>query len=554
MSELKKRGRPRKSADAATEPPAVAETSKPKKRAREAKGQDAESEAANAEDQRPRKRIKDATVEKVAEQAGQPAGSRKTKANTSKKAAETNTVGETAETSARRSKRDRRSADGNPWWSSKSGETPTIAERSEQQTQLANQPARRSQNPAGDKVEKVAKKSNPAKPPPQTSPQGKAQPEPGPSRPSKPQAPASAEGPGVRRSARDRRSADDNPWWSAQAAEGGPQDAQAEKTTNVPPKRSSRGRPSLGEVPVSQAQNKTSKERGQAKKPSKPKPAERASQSKERLPGKGTRRSSGIETGADPKTQRKRTSGGAPEPKGRGRQNEENEASPPEKTAAPATKYRHLASRTRQIPRSIISAKWTALDDGAIAAIDSIITDASRPVLFRLRDRDQRHQQAQTILRTFAKRLQTKLLKGMPFPPPSTATATGRGAAGAAASGHEMELDFERTVDATQSLEKTLDPLLHSVALLTAEKEREEAALEKEYRLLKSLETNARAEARGWRERGKREHALAPEPRAANDSAEGGEERLEVVNTKRPTESGVFEVSQLTFALDSVGA
>lgn len=133
-------------------------------------------------------------------------------------------------------------------------------------------------------------------------------------------------------------------------------------------------------------------------------------------------------------------------------------------------------------------------------------------MLSRFRDRQQRHQQAQTIMRTFAKRLHSKLLKGMPFPPPSS---TARGAGGVA--GHELELDFEKTVDAMQALEKTLDPLLHSVALLEAEREREEAALEKEYEELQALETNARAEARGWRERGKRDHVLAPGPRETRD-------------------------------------
>jgi hypothetical protein len=129
----------------------------------------------------------------------------------------------------------------------------------------------------------------------------------------------------------------------------------------------------------------------------------------------------------------------------------------------------------------------------------------------------------------------------MPFPPPSVGAATGRKTAANPSTGHEAELDFDRTVEAIQSAEKTLDPLLHSVALLTAEKAREEAALEREYRLLKTLETNARAEARGWRERGKRDHALAPDLKAVEEDVR--EEKLKVVATKRPMETGVFEVS-----------
>lgn len=226
-----------------------------------------------------------------------------------------------------------------------------------------------------------------------------------------------------------------------------------------------------------------------------------------RIPGKGASRP--YAGGSD---EIRRASGtNPPEPQ---RQRRSDEANDPQADApsAPVPKYRHVTSRTRQIPRATIKAKWSPLDDGAVAAIDSIISSSSLPVLSRFRDRQQRHQQAQTIMRTFAKRLHSKLLKGMPFPPPSS---TARGAGGAA--GHELELDFEKTVDAMQALEKTLDPLLHSVALLEAEREREEAALEKEYEELQALETNARAEARGWRERGKRDHVLAPGPRETRD-------------------------------------
>lgn len=160
-------------------------------------------------------------------------------------------------------------------------------------------------------------------------------------------------------------------------------------------------------------------------------------------------------------------------------------------------------------------------------------------MLSRFRDRQQRHQQAQTIMRTFAKRLHSKLLKGMPFPPPSS---TARGAGGAA--GHELELDFEKMVDAMQALEKTLDPLLHSVALLEAEREREEAALEKEYEELQALETNARAEARGWRERGKRDHVLAPGPRETRDGQAVLLSPL-VKTVGAPPAGGVFSVRAL---------
>ncbi|KAK0639362.1 CENP-Q, a CENPA-CAD centromere complex subunit-domain-containing protein [Cercophora newfieldiana] len=511
MSEPKKRGRPRKSVDSAPKSPAIEETTKPRKRGRPAKSQDAEPEEAPAEEQRPRKRIRGGKAEQALEKPEQQAKVvGKAKGNTSGKRAEKNTAGELAETSARRSGRDRRSADDSPWWAQKSAQDSAPAEQPQIEAQAANQHVKRTQKSPREKVDKVTKKPSTAKPPPKKAPPT----EPQPTKSGKPSAPLPAEGSGVRRSTRDRHSADGKPWWSSQAEGEASNDPQPEKAASGRPKKSDPDRPALGETAVSQAQNKTRQPPG----------------------GKGGRRMSGAERQGPQKSDN-----AGSEPKQRHRKSDKDEPAASEPPAAPVPKYCHLASRTRQIPRSAIAAKWDALDDGTIAAIDSIVTDATRPILFRLRDRDQRYQQAQTILRTFAKRLHTKLVKGMPFPPPSTGTATGRGAGNAAASGHEAELDFERTVDAIQALEKTLDPLLHSVALLTAEKEREEAALEREYRVLKTLETNARAEARSWRERGKRDHVLAPELRPVDDVAGGGEERLELVDTKTPIGGGVFE-------------
>lgn len=224
----------------------------------------------------------------------------------------------------------------------------------------------------------------------------------------------------------------------------------------------------------------------------------------------------------------------------------------PKEKAPPVPKYRHLTSRTRQIPRSTMASKWSPLDPPSIAAVDSIIADAYRPILFRLRETrsdSSRHAHAQDILTTFASRLHKKLEKGMPFPPPSIPSVSKqpRDVSGEpAGASHEAEFDFEKTVNAIQALERTLDPLLHSVALLKREKEKEEQELERAYRRLRTLETNARTQSRGWRERGKRDHVLAPGirstgPGAAREWDEEGEIELVKKPTEEKTSGSVFK-------------
>ncbi|EAA34396.2 hypothetical protein GE21DRAFT_3097 [Neurospora crassa] len=232
-------------------------------------------------------------------------------------------------------------------------------------------------------------------------------------------------------------------------------------------------------------------------------------------------------------------------------QQQQQQPKEPKEKPPPVPKYRHLTSRTRQIPRSTIASKWSPLDPPSIAAVDSIIADAHRPILFSLRETrsdSSRHAHAQDILATFASRLHKKLEKGMPFPPPSIPSVSKqpRDINGEPAGpSHEAEFDFEKTVNAIQALERTLDPLLHSVALLKREKEKEEQELERAYRRLRTLETNARTQSRGWRERGKRDHVLAPGmrptgPGAARDWEEEGEIEL-VKPIEKDTSGSVFK-------------
>lgn len=167
--------------------------------------------------------------------------------------------------------------------------------------------------------------------------------------------------------------------------------------------------------------------------------------------------------------------------------------------------FRHLKEITRNISRSKVAAKWNPLDVPSINTVSSFLAEAQRPVLFRLQNTNRRRENASVAMGIVSRRLRAKLIRGLPFPPPTMCT-TSRANSGS----HEEEFNFERVVDATQNLENTLNPLLHSVDLLEREIKKQEDALTKDYHSLHKLENNARSKTKEWREKTKREHALAP--------------------------------------------
>ncbi|KAL2143466.1 hypothetical protein VTI28DRAFT_10453 [Corynascus sepedonium] len=314
-----------------------------------------------------------------------------------------------------------------------------------------------------------------------------------------------------RKSRRERLSANNK---RGEPGEQPPSTASGSGTQEQIPRKRKRGRPSLAELSISRAQNQPSpprtEQRNEKRRGSSRSSGEDESPSQAAGPSPSVGRPEKHAAGRLPPSRRTPSSSDEPSRRPRGH-------------VDMLVKHRHLTALTRHIPRATIASKWTPLSPPSIAAVTSLLADSARPVLHRLRDRDQRHAQAALILRTFSARLHSKLVKGMPFPPPTVpsskaakkkaalATEGGDSARqGGGGGGHEVELDFERTVDAIAGLERALDPLLHSVALLRAEKEREERALEREYEALRRLEGNARAQARGWREgRGRgREHIL----------------------------------------------
>ncbi|KAI1659126.1 CENP-Q, a CENPA-CAD centromere complex subunit-domain-containing protein [Daldinia decipiens] len=270
----------------------------------------------------------------------------------------------------------------------------------------------------------------------------------------------------------------------------------------TPPHKKKRGRPSLSIQPPAEADPKP--QGRQKKRDRQPPPNETASSSTK---GKG-KNSQGkptqgqevsIEEENRPRKQKPRQSNRT-SPKSGGRRpspDAQDRSSSPDSATSPP-RYRHLTTRTRRVPLNIIESKWTALEQPALSSVASLLQSASRPVLLRLSN-PQRHGHAAAALNAVSKRLCSKIGRGLPFPPATTSTR------------REEEFDFERTVSGIQALESQLDPLLHSVELLRREKERAEKELDREYKALARLGSNAHAEARERRDQMRKMHVLVPE-------------------------------------------
>lgn len=269
-----------------------------------------------------------------------------------------------------------------------------------------------------------------------------------------------------------------------------PADTETNPEPQVQPKK--RGRPSLNGEHATSTKEKRKKPRDQ---PS-PDQQEEASEQEEVRPARGKPRLSDKE----------------PQPRqGKHRRSSDNQdrSSSPDSEGSPP-RYRHLTTRTRRVPRNVIESKWTPLEATAISSVTTLLQSASRPVLLRLNN-PQRHAHAATALNAVSNRLRSKIARGLPFPPATTSTR------------REEEFEFERTISGIQSLESQLDPLLHSVELLRREQERADKELEREYKVLSRLSTNAHAEARERRTQMRKMHVLVPEPSEPKPEDVGGD-------------------------------
>ncbi|KAI0401364.1 CENP-Q, a CENPA-CAD centromere complex subunit-domain-containing protein [Xylaria palmicola] len=222
----------------------------------------------------------------------------------------------------------------------------------------------------------------------------------------------------------------------------------------------------------------------------------------------GGARSSGMGAQSGPSRHRKGTADEEPQvsaprqkPKGRRRSHEERDPSPalsssPDSASSPPP-YRHIAERTRHVTHEVIESKWSSLEPSSVENIAGLLRSVSLPTLLHVRPKQ--YALAENVLEKIVRGL-CKRSARFPFPPTSTLPH------------REDELDFERTQSAVEGLISQLDPLQHSVELLRREKERAEKELEREYKVLDRLSTNARAEARERRDRLRKVHVLVPTP------------------------------------------
>ncbi|KAJ2979268.1 hypothetical protein NUW58_g7244 [Xylaria curta] len=214
-------------------------------------------------------------------------------------------------------------------------------------------------------------------------------------------------------------------------------------------------------------------------------------------------------------SRRRRSSAARRKLQSRRRSSEDEDQSParsssPNSVSSPPP-YRYITERTRRVTHEVIESKWSNLDPSSLANIRSLLHSISLPTLLHVAPKQYAH--AEDILEKVIRGL-CKRSARLPFPPASSLPR------------REDELDFERTQSAVEVLLSQLDPLQHSVELLKREKERAEKDLEREYKVLDRLSTNARAEARERRDRLRKVHVLVPT--TTQDSVADGTDLLPI--------------------------
>ena len=265
------------------------------------------------------------------------------------------------------------------------------------------------------------------------------------------------------------------------------------------PKRR-RGRSSLGEVPLSKAQNRVSK------------------------PTTGSPLKSRVSlTQKAPPSSRSREQPRASSPPPRPRPTQGGDAATtverPKKnlsTSAILKQVPHFAPKERELPISLIQSKWKPLEPPARAVSAEMLRLASVQVLQACPSgprRDLYRQAVESVMRQVARQQAKKL----PFPAASAAAQARvrrsnkrRNAGSQQNDGRELELDRQRVEHDVREAEETLTPLVHSVKVLEAEMRRLEQVLDEDRRQAEELERNAKEAKAVSEKRLKKAHKFVP--------------------------------------------
>ncbi|KAH7367339.1 CENP-Q, a CENPA-CAD centromere complex subunit-domain-containing protein [Plectosphaerella cucumerina] len=273
------------------------------------------------------------------------------------------------------------------------------------------------------------------------------------------------------------------------------QEDQATEVEAEPPAKKSRRRKPVAEEP-SVPTPEPSRPRGRPKTSTGPAPSSSTKKPTEKPSPKKRRR-----------TQDAPAELPAPEPPSR-QKSDTTTTKPP----APAIKCRHISDKPTTITESSVRETWSPLTAPSIPLATSHLDLASRPVLQKLPTNLKRQDHAADVLRKVSNII-ARRLRSFPLPPALNRGPQKRGPRGSRPlDPRDDELNPEHVLDAVKSLQRSLDTLLDSRRLLEMERDRQQAALEKEYNELDRLEGNARSEVRGLREQLRKAHPLVPEP------------------------------------------
>ncbi|KAG9257721.1 CENP-Q, a CENPA-CAD centromere complex subunit-domain-containing protein [Emericellopsis atlantica] len=179
-----------------------------------------------------------------------------------------------------------------------------------------------------------------------------------------------------------------------------------------------------------------------------------------------------------------------------------------------------LVPKDRTLSKAEIDEKWAPLAGPALEAATELLVPAGHATINALPLGTTRRKHTEAAVAGIQRRLMAYTSR-MPFPPSSSGMRRKAKKRGGLPEEYETEFDYEYVYDRTTNLQAQLDAAQCAVEVLQRERDKEERALERDYKVLQSLEASAKAEKRDAREMIKKAHVLAPDSRRAVEDEYG---------------------------------